>query len=69
MVSDAYCIISETTEDRFDETDSLEKAVCIARRLAREGQAGDPVCIEHRGKLIWQLALMPDGKVEVEAIV
>ena len=36
MISDAYCIISETSEDRFDETDSLEEAIRIARSLARE---------------------------------
>jgi len=32
------------------------------------GQAGEPVSIEHRGKVIWQLVLMPDGKVEEETI-
>jgi hypothetical protein len=37
MISDAYCIISETTEDRFDETESLEEAIRIARSLVREG--------------------------------
>ncbi len=68
MISDAYCIINETSEDRFDETDSLEKAVCIARSVAREGRAGDPVSIEHRGMVIRQIILMPDGKVEEEAI-
>jgi hypothetical protein len=34
----------------------------------REGQTGDPVCIEHRGKVVRQLVLMPDGKVEEETI-
>ena len=69
MISDVYCIISETSEDRLDETDSLEEAIRIARFLAREGQAGDPVSIEHRGKVIRQLVLKPDGKVAEEAIV
>jgi hypothetical protein len=69
MISNAYRIISETTEDRLDETDSLEEAVRIARSMAREGQAGDPVSIEHRGKVVRQLVLMPDGKVEEEAII
>ena len=69
MISDAYCIISETNEDRLDETDSLEEAIRIARSLAREGQAGDPISIEHRGKVIRQLVLKPDGKVEEEALV
>ena len=69
MISDAYCIISETTEDRFDETESLEEAIRIARSPVREGQAGDPVSIKNRGKVIRQLVLMPDGMVEEEAIV
>jgi hypothetical protein len=68
IITNAYCIISETTEDRFDETVSLEEAIRIARSLAREGQAGEPVSIEHRGKVIRQLVLMPDGMVEEEAI-
>jgi len=68
MISNAYCIISETSEDRFDETDSLEEAIRIARSVVREGQAGEPVSIEHRGKVIRQLVLMPDAEVEEEAI-
>lgn len=43
MKANTYCIISETTEDRFDETDSLEEAIRIARTLARDSQAGDYV--------------------------
>jgi len=69
MIFNAYCIVRETTEDRFDETDSLEEAVRIARSVVREGQAGEPVSIEHRGKVFRQLVLWPDGKVEEEAIV
>jgi uncharacterized iron-regulated protein len=68
MICKAYCIISETTEDRVNETDSPEEAIRIARSLVREGQAGEPVSIEHRGKGIRQLVLMPDGKVEEEVI-
>lgn len=68
MLSDAYCIISETTEDRFDETDNLEEAIRIARTLVREGPAGDPVSIEHRGKVIRQLVLMPDGRVKEDVL-
>ncbi|HKI31574.1 MAG TPA: hypothetical protein VKA46_06880 [Gemmataceae bacterium] len=68
MTSDAYYIISETSEDRFDEADSLEEAVRIASSLARESQAGDPVCIEHRGKVIRQLVLRPNGSVEEEVL-
>jgi hypothetical protein len=58
-----YYINSENTEDTFDSTDNLQDAIRIARELAQEGQAGDPVCIEHKGKNIWQFVLMPDGNV------
>ena len=68
MNPNAYCIISETTEDRFDEVDSLEEAIRIARALARESQADDPISIEHRGRVIRQLVLMPDGRVSEEEI-
>ncbi len=68
MNPNAYCIISETTEDRFDEADTLEEAIRIARTLARESQAGDPVSIEHRGRVIRQLVLLPDGRVSEEEI-
>jgi hypothetical protein len=68
MNPNAYCIISETTEDRFDEADTLEEAVRIARSLALESQAGDPVSIEHRGRVVRQLVLMPDGSVSEEEI-
>jgi hypothetical protein len=68
MNPNAYCIISETTEDRFDEVDSLAEAIRIARTLARESQAGDPVSIEHGGRVIRQLVLMPDGRIAEEEI-
>lgn len=68
MKAKAYSIISETTEDRFDEVDSLEEAIHIARTLASESQAGEPVSIEHRGRVIRQLMLMPDGRVSEEEI-
>jgi hypothetical protein len=68
MNQNAYCIISETTEDRFGETDNFEEAVRMARTLARESQAGDPVSIEYRGKVIRQLVLMPNGKIAEEEI-
>lgn len=68
MNPNAYCILSEPTEDRYDEADSLEEAVRIARGLLQEGQAGDPISIEHRGRGVRQLVLMPDGKVSEEVI-
>jgi hypothetical protein len=68
MNTNAYCIISETSEDRFDEVDNLEEAIRIARTLVSESQAGDPISIEHRGRVIRQLVLLPDGSVSEEEI-
>ena len=63
-----FHITSENTEDTFDTTDNLQEAIRIAREVARKGQAGDPVCIEHNGKNIRQFVLMPNGKVD-EAVL
>ncbi len=64
MIQGAYSIISETTEDRFDEVESLEEALRIARDLVKQGQAGDPISIEHSGRVIRQFVLTPEGTVE-----
>ena len=64
MTRGSYYIISETTEDRFDEADSLDEAIQIARGLVKEGQAGDPVSIEHNGRVIRQLVKTAEGEVE-----
>ena len=64
MTRDLYYIVSETTEDRFDETDSLDEAIRIARSLVKEGPSGEPVSIEHNGRVIRQLVLTPQGEVE-----
>ena len=58
-----FYITSENTEDTFDATDNLQDAIRIAREAAQKGQAGDPVCIEHKGKNIKQFVLMPNGEV------
>ena len=63
-----FYVTSETTEDRFDSTDNLQDAIRIAREVAKNGQAGDPVCIEHKGKNIRQFILMPNGEVAEEAL-
>ena len=68
MARGAYSIISETTEDRFDEADSLDEALRIARDLVKESQAGDAISIEYNGRVIRQLVLSPEGEVE-EALV
>jgi hypothetical protein len=64
MTRGAYHIISETTEDRFDEVDRLDEAIRIARGLVKEGPAGEPISIEHNGRVIRQLVLTPEGVVE-----
>jgi hypothetical protein len=61
-----YYIVSAKTEDRFDEADSLDAALRIARKLMQEGQAGEPVSIEHGGKVIRQLVMTADGKIAEE---
>jgi len=68
MSQGLYYIVSETTEDHFDETSSLDEALRIARESARGGQAGDPVSIEHDGRVICQFVLTPEGEVEEESI-
>jgi hypothetical protein len=63
-----FYIVSEDTEDTFDSADNLQDAIRIAKEVAQEAPAGEPVCIEHEGKIVWQCVLMPDGKVAEEAI-
>ena len=63
-----FYITSENTEDTFDSAGTLQDAIRIAREVARKGQAGDPVCIEHKGKNIRQFVLMPDGKIAEEEL-
>jgi len=68
MNMNQFYINSENTEDTFDLADNLEDAIRIAREVAKNGQAGEPVCIEHRGKNIRQFVLLPDGKVAEEVL-
>jgi hypothetical protein len=63
-----YLITNESTEDTFAATDDLEDAIRIAREVAQQGQACDPVCVERDGKTIRQLVLLPDGTVAEPAI-
>jgi hypothetical protein len=64
-----FYINSENTEDTFDSTDDLEAAIRIAREMAQKAQAGDPVCIEHKGKNIRQFVRLPNGKVAERELV
>jgi len=63
-----FHITSENTEDTFDSTDNLQDAIRIAREVAQNGQAGETVCIEYKGKHIWQFVLMPNGQVAEEPL-
>jgi len=63
-----FHVTSENSEDTFDSTDNLHDAIRIAREVARNGQAGDPVCIEHQGKNIRQFVLLSNGEVAEETL-
>jgi hypothetical protein len=64
-----FYIVNESTEDTVESTDNLQDAIRVAREAARQGQAGDPVCIlESGGKAVRQFVLMPDGTVAEQAI-
>jgi len=64
MTQGAYYIVSETTEDRFGEADNLVDALRLARNLVQESQTGDPLLIEHDGRVVRQFVLTPEGIVE-----
>ncbi len=63
-----FHITSDTTEDTYDSTESLQEAIRIAREVTKNGQAGETVCIEFKGKNIWQFVLMPNGEVNEKAL-
>jgi hypothetical protein len=63
-----FHITNDNTEDTYDSTDHLQDAIRIAREVVQSAQAGEPVCIQHKGKNIWQFVLMPNGKVAEEAL-
>lgn len=64
MRNATYHIISETTEDRFDEAESRKEAIEIARGLMKESQVEEPVLIEYQGRVICQLFMTPEGQVK-----
>jgi hypothetical protein len=65
-----FYIANESTEDTFEAADNLQDAIRLAREVARQGQAGDPVSIlESGGQAVRQFVLMPDGTVAEQAIV
>jgi hypothetical protein len=64
-----FYITSDNSENRFDSAEDLQGAIRIARKVAKNGQPGDAVCIEHMGKNIRQFVLMPNGNIAEEALV
>src|SRR5262245_28867095 len=68
MARGTYFIISETTEDRFDEAENLDDAIRIAHGLVKKSQAGDPISIEHNGRVVRQFVLTPEGVVEEPSV-
>jgi hypothetical protein len=68
MARGTYAIVSETTEDRFDEVQSLDEAIRIARNLAKESQAGEPISIEHNGRVVRQFVRTPEGAVDEPSV-
>ena len=64
-----FYVVNESTEDTFESADNLQDAIRVAREVAKQGQAGDPVSIlESGGKAVRQFVLMPDGTVAEQAI-
>ena len=64
-----FYVINESTEDTFESTEDLQDAIRVAREVAKQGQAGDPVSIlESGGKAVRQFVLLSDGTVAEQAI-
>jgi len=68
MTRGIYSIVSELTEDRFDEAQNLDDAIRIARGVVRESQIGDPISIEYNGRVVRQFVLTSSGEVEEPAV-
>ena len=65
-----FYVTNESTEDTLASTDNLQDAIRLAKEVAQQGQAGDPVSIiESEGKAIRQFVRMPDGTIAEQAIV
>ena len=64
-----FYVVNESTEDTLASADDLQDAIRVAREVASQGQAGDPVSIlESGGKAVRQFVLMPDGTVAEQAV-
>ena len=63
-----FYVVNESTEDTFEASDNLQDAIRLARELASQGQAGDPVSVEIGGKAVKQYVRMADGTVAEQPI-
>ncbi len=64
-----FYVVNESTEDTFECTENLQEAIRVAREVAKQGRAGDPVSIlESGGRAVKQFILMPDGTIVEQAI-
>jgi len=64
-----FYVVIESTEDTFEATDNLQDAIRVAREVASQGQAGDPVSVlESGGQAVKQFVLMPDGTVAEQPV-
>lgn len=68
MSHGTYSIVSEITEDRFDEAENLDEAIRIAQSVVKNSHAGDPISIEHNGRVVRQFVLTPDGDVKEPSV-
>ena len=64
-----FYIVNESTEDTIESVDNLQDAIRVAREVAKQGPAGDPVSVlESGGKAVRQFVRMPDGTVAEQTI-
>ena len=64
-----FYVVNESTEDTFAASDNLSDAIRVAREVAKQGPAGDPVSVlESGGKAVKQFVRMPDGTVAEQMI-
>jgi len=64
-----FYVVNESTEDTLGASDNLYDAIQVAKKAARDGQAGDPVSIlQSGGSAVRQFVLVPDGTIAEQAI-
>lgn len=63
-----YQVVSDTSEDVFDEADSLDEAVRLARVLVADRPSGEAVLVTQSGRVVRQLQLTAGGHVVEETV-